>query len=167
MPTVPIKAIIDTFVKFYQIYFDRESIEDAIQRINRGDCGTAAYGIGLVAEKNGYTVTYYDNDNHAFLDVDGVILDTANPNGTTIEHLNNIYSSDQASKVDAEEIFDSYLEIDASGCSFLQIFFSHYGIEIPEQVLEVVQNIEQYDDPTWVNAQAIRLTTYLGKNNEQ
>lgn len=161
MPTVTPKELINTFVTFYRVFFDRIDDKDAVQRINQGDCGTAALAIGAVANTLGHSVAYWDNDNHAFLSIDGVILDTAHPDGTTVEDLNTLHSSDRANEVSDTDIFDAYLYIDAAGCSLLKMYLEYYSVEVPDAVLEVTANIDDYDDPEWVAAHVDRLNTYL------
>lgn len=161
MRTVTPKELINTFVTFYQVFFDRSDTKDTVQRINQGDCGTAALSIGSVAESMGYSVGYWDNDNHAFLSINGTIYDTAHPDGTTVDHLNTVHSSDRANEVDGMDIFDAYLYIDAAGCSLFKMFSDYYSVEVPEAVLKVTNNISDYDDPEWIATHVDRLKTYL------
>ena len=167
MPTESILNLVDKFVDFYRVYFSRESKEDAIKRINSGDCGTAAVCIGLVAKQWGHEVIFYDCGNHAFVSLSDVIIDTANPHGIDLEKLLSQYSADRANEVTVEELIDGYLEIDALGCSFAKLFLEHFKQPIPEKIRYVAEHIDEFDSIEWVQPHVDRLTGYLkGADNE-
>ncbi len=88
------KIIANLFEHFTECYTVWNSPElskytnNPLDRLNAGDCGTAAIAVGWVLEQlYGFTVTYVDNRFHGYIKVNGICYDTLNPYGQPNEDL--------------------------------------------------------------------------------
>ena len=88
------KIIANLFEHFTECYTVWNSPElskytnNPLDRLNAGDCGTAAIAVGWVLEQlYGFTVTYVDNQFHGYIKVNGICYDTLNPYGQPNEDL--------------------------------------------------------------------------------
>lgn len=136
------------FVQFYCVV-SPDSIngkikceQDAIDRINGGDCGTAALAVGMVISscQPSLEFEYYDNFNHAFLRSGDLYYDTVNPNGVkdTDDLTNSHFEDCNVEAVSVEELWHRYIRNDYIGAVMIKLFLIKFGTEIPELVSNLV-----------------------------
>lgn len=160
-----IKKAFTDFISSYQVYFNIPENEEVVGRINNGDCGTAAIAVGLALEKAGYTVTYYDNNNHAFIGIDGKVYDCYFQEGTDIDTMNERWSSDIAKLVSSKDLVMAYLPYDAIGAVLLKLVLGKQDIPLPEHIAYLNDHIAEFDSPEYIAPFEQRLLNHW--KNEQ
>ena len=105
--------------------------QDPRDRLNAGDCGTAAIAVGWVLEQlYGYPVTYVDNQFHGYIKVDGVCYDTLNPHGQPDEDqmLGRYMNIAPKSSSDVRAMHFWFIQRDARSMSMICEFCGLYNV---------------------------------------
>lgn len=119
------------------------TIEEVVERINGGDCGTTAIAVGyvfneLLAQYSSQTddfvkpAEFYDNYNHAFLKVNERFYDTFNVAGVDSASLMFEADAPNASveNVGLAELFKRYIHKDRTGARLIETFCQRWYVSV-------------------------------------
>lgn len=161
-----ISDVVSKFVDFYAETQSRAGNADAIIRINSGECGNAAIAIGQVLEqKFNYNVQYHDSTNHAYIVVDGIAYDAANPEGTDPKDLAELYSGEHVAALPASVVFAAYNSSDTLGAFIIKGFVAIYGLKAEPFVEQIITDTSPEDlDNDWINPIKEKINQYVTKS---
>lgn len=159
-----LSELLNDFIEFYRTYAYEYALglkpiptrQHTLQRINSGDCGTAALAVGAVFNfKNEDYVVFRDNFNHAYLKYDEKYYDTQFPEGTGEElRLTNAEMEDCVFQdISYSEMFKRYILKDQVGAQLIATFCLRHQVLIPEEAMRLIETCA-IDDPeydTWIN----------------
>jgi len=119
------------------------TIEEVVERINGGDCGTTAIAVGYVynqlqaefsdkADEFIGLAEFYDNYNHAFLKVDDRFYDTINVDG--VDSASQMFEADapnaSVENVGLAELFKRYIWKDRIGSRLIETFCLRWHVPV-------------------------------------
>lgn len=119
------------------------TLEEVVERINGGDCGTTAIAVGyvfnhLLSEYSAQTdefispAEFYDNYNHAFLKVNDRFYDTFNTAG--VDSASQMFEADapnaSVENVGLAELFKRYIWKDRTGARMIESFCQRWHVPI-------------------------------------
>ncbi len=127
------------------------TLEDAIDRINGGDCGTAAIAVShvvntIIREEHPTgpigLVGLWDNYNHAYMCYDGRFYDTIDPNGKAshAEMLEADAPNRKEEQLDLATLFQRYILRDRIGAMLIRSFCIRYRVTEPYPVTALLHN---------------------------
>lgn len=143
-----ISKLFHRFIRFYKFVnrkecnfeCDSDNTEATVNRINGGDCGTAAIAVGTVLEKLGYEVTYWDNDAHGYIEVNGVFYDTMTPDGR-VNHDEMFMAGDSPNprvSGDKEWMKNQFHRADPLGLEWADMFYKIVFQELRDDPLSYI-----------------------------
>ncbi len=116
----------------HDILFTQTRITPVLKKLNTGECGVVAVACGWVLsqlhpEKE---VTYYDNRNHGYFSIDGILYDSLVPFG--LKDHSEMYGTDKPEELQGplslEEMCRVYLTCDIQGQEMINTFCELWGV---------------------------------------
>lgn len=126
-----ITQLFEDFADCYAEWNRRERGAEPRERLNAGDCGTAAIAVGWVFEQlTGHDVTYCDNTNHGFLEYYNWCYDTLAPEGV---RQHQIYGHQVNHPIirthEVRTMHYQFLRTDRLGYSWVCEFCGRWGVK--------------------------------------
>lgn len=141
----------DDFITLYKNYFSRtESLQEIPRVINTGDCGTFAAAFYFILSVHFPKLKIYENENHAFLEYDGLYYDSSFSEGISLQDMQTAYNVDRSTIITVEQLFQSFSYIDPVGCRLIRGFCNRWGATIDPLYESVIANELEYDSEDWL-----------------
>lgn len=130
-----------------------EEMHLAVNRINLGDCGTAAIAVGHVfTAQTGESVVYWDNMNHGYLQYGDLFYDTMWTGGQA--DAGQLVGAGKYLPITRtkEELVREYLNCDYFGALMIREFCRQQKVEPPAELQVVYDNLKGYtEDQAYVH----------------
>ena len=130
-----IAKLFEHFTECYTVWNGPELAKytnDPLDRLNAGDCGTAAIAVGWVLEQRyGVPVEYVDNQYHAYLRINGICYDTLQPEGQPNEDLmlGRYMNLSPVRTTDVRTMHHWFIQRDLRGYSMICEFCGLYAVK--------------------------------------
>lgn len=126
-----LQELFDDFLDCYAVWNAKECGADPRERLNAGDCGTAAIAVGWVFEQlTGRDITYCDNTNHGFLEFYNWCYDTLTPEGVRQQHVFGHQVNHPIIRTqDVRTMHYQFLRNDRLGYSWVCEFCGRWGVK--------------------------------------
>ena len=123
--------LFEDFADCYAEWNRKECGAEPRERLNAGDCGTAAIAVGWVWEQlTGKPIAYCDNGQHGFLEYYNWCYDTLQPYGARLQHMLGHYINLPLIRTpDVRTLHYQFLRNDRLGYSWVCEFCGRWGVK--------------------------------------
>lgn len=144
-----ISKILKDFIEVWKAYEGSElSTENAVKRINSGDCGlTAIAAHHVLLHKFNVKTDIIINRNHCWLSIDGTDYDTSMPNGYA-SSANEVWSKgclEDTFELSFKAACDEWMPCDTYGGYLVKAFVERYGLTLPSELQHCIDKADEYE----------------------
>lgn len=144
-----ITQILREFIKVWMGYNgEQQTVEEAVCRINSGDCGLSAIAVHYVLlHKFQIETQIIINRNHCWLKLNGVDYDTKMLAGYS-STANEVWSNgalEDTFVLSFKEACDEWMPCDTYGAYLVKAFVEKYGLPFPPELQHCIDNQNEYE----------------------